>query len=180
MVRNGYKLVWFLVAGVVCALSACDTEEMTGPPCDMSGQCLPSFVCEAGMCVRATDSMMMGNCGPQGCEVALSSEGILLVPPQALTSTELITITSVGKGAVGNSWTPLSSVFSIEPTNLLFQSPATIEFDVDSSWGLGGDDLVVYWSSDLNDSWKPLTGSFDDTTVRGELGQAGYVFVGRR
>ena len=112
--------------------------------------------------------------------MALASCADSALSAAASISSELITFTSVGRGAVGNSWSPLSSVFLIEPARLLFQAPATIEFRVDPSWGLSGADVVVYWSPDLNDTWKPLTGSFDDETVRGELGQSGLVFVARR
>ncbi|MEE2903769.1 MAG: hypothetical protein VYC39_15690 [Myxococcota bacterium] len=180
MVRGWYVLNKVSVIGLLFVLAACDTEEVKGPPCDMSGQCLPSFVCQSGICIPANESLTTSNCGPEGCEVALSNEAILLIPPLALTTSELITFTSVGRGSVGNSWSPLSSVFLIEPDRLLFQAPATIEFRVDPSWGLSGGDLVVYWSPDLSATWKPLTGGFDDETVRGELGQSGYVFVARR
>lgn len=179
MFRTGHHIRKLLVFGAICAFSACESEEMVGPPCDMSGQCLPSFICRAGRCVSANDTTMMTNCDSQGCELLLSDEATLSVPPLALTSPEFINITNLGKGAVQDDWTPLSNVFLIEPTDLLFQSPATIEFRVATDWGLGGEDLVVYSSSEL-DNWKPLTGSFDDNSVRGELGNAGYLFLGRR
>ena len=150
------------------------------PPCDFNGKCLPSYVCQAGECVRGEETTLATNCGPVGCDLEAAEQAILRIPPRALTESLQVTVSVASAGISTSGKLPLSPIYRIEPLGHLLQAPARFEFLVRAELGVEAKDLRVYWAETAQDTWKPLTGASETMLVVGELDRLGLVFVGRR
>ena len=165
-----------ILFGFLTAFGACGDE---GAPCDLSGKCLPSYVCQAGQCVLGSDSKLSANCGPSGCELEAVGGAFLRIPPLAMTETRQITMNVASSGLSGTQLNRVSKVYALEPLGYLLQVPARFEFTITSSLGVDAKDLRVYWAENPGDPWEILTGSSKDMVAVGELDRLGLVFVGR-
>ena len=157
-------------------LLSCGDE---APPCDLTGKCLPSYVCQSGQCVLGSESSMVANCGPSGCELEGPEGAFLKIPPLAMTEPLQITINVASAGLSSPQVTRVSQIYALEPVGYLLQAPARFEFTVLPATGVDAKDLRVYWAEKPGDPWEILTGSSEAMIAVGELDRLGLVFVGR-
>jgi hypothetical protein len=147
-----------------------------GQPCLYTSECPPPLVCASNTCsyecLAPSDCPAGGDCvdhrctagsgtliGPEGG--SLSSEGgklALSIPAGALRSDVVVAIVPLEAWPEG----ALGAVVDIQPSGLLFASPATLTFHYETSDIGGTPPVSLRLATASGSSWTPLPSTLDE------------------